>query len=168
MSTKPPSKEEDDDNEVIGSGRIMPPPLSEGDDYLAVYSHKEIGEYKGRKRLFLWFNITTVEGHFRGSLFLACAFPKNGGTVFGTGSKLMEAFSVALGHKPALRKGVEFKTKYFRGKTFRVRVRTVIEDSEGNLRDPGSWYSVIDRLLNIVEPKPEPESESGPEGGKTE
>lgn len=142
-----------DDDEIIGH-RGKGRPLVPDDEYTAIYAHKEMGEFKGRKRLYLHFRIikhTTYQNFY---LFHSCPFPKDGSDSFGDGSNLIKALTVALdGKRPP--KGSPLALKPLKGKWFRVQTRTVTTDSDGKPLHADDYYSVVDRLLSY-EPDPDP------------
>ena len=123
------------------------PALVPDAEYQMGFVRVEDGNFKNRKRYFLWFQIITPGEQFGVQLYYVCAFPKNGGTIFGAGSKLVAAATVALGQRPKRRD--RLSTRIFAGKVFLARTRTVTHDYDERLRPTGDHYSVIDELLRL-------------------
>ena len=126
-------------------GRV--PPLVPEAEYHVGFVRAEKGQFKNRERLFIWFRIVSPGEHFEKELYLVCPCPSNRGNVFGHGSKLVEAATVALGHTPTRRD--RLSTRMFRGKIFLALTRTVMRDYEQELRPSNSRYSVIKKLLSV-------------------
>ncbi len=143
---KPSPSTSKDDDEILGHASGLPPLVPDG-EYTGYFVRAEHGYYEGRKRTFLWFAIMTPGPHVDQELFLACPHPKNG-TTFGNGSKLMQAYAVALGHFPKKRKDPLSK-KVFKNKLFNFRVRMVVKDRDGNPKAKEDQYSVIDKLSSV-------------------
>lgn len=156
--------EDDDDSggeyegDLIGFTRDLPKRIPDI-TYLARYRFKQTGKFKKLRRVFLWFDIM-FQGKKVAELYLSCAYPKDGSDNFSIGSKLMQAVEIANGGKLPPR-GDRITTKVFKGKTFRVKTRTVKQDSKGNAREEVDWYSVIDHIVDI-------ESVDGESEGKNE
>jgi hypothetical protein len=106
------------------------------------YFHIQIFNFQ----LFLWFQIITPGNQFGVKLYLVCPCPANGGRIFGFGSKLVAAATVALGHLPKRRD--RLSTRMFAGKVFLARTRTVTRDHDQQPRPPEDHYSVISKLLS--------------------
>lgn len=123
------------------------PALVPDADYQMGFVRAERGHFENRERIFLWFEITTPGDQFGVPLYLVCPCPANGGKIFGLGSKLVAAASIALGQRPKRRD--RLSTRIFAGKLFRGRTRTVRRDHKGNQRPKEDHYSVIDELLSI-------------------
>lgn len=123
------------------------PPLVPEADYQVGFIRAERGHFENRQRLFLWFKIITPGPSFGIELYLVCPCPANGGKVFGLGSKLVAAATVALGHRPKRRD--RLSTRMFAGKVFLARTRTVTLDYHQRPRPPTDHYSVLSELLGI-------------------
>jgi hypothetical protein len=123
------------------------PPLVPDGDYQVGFVQSERGHFENRQRIFLWFQIITPGEQFGMRLYLVCPCPVNGGKVFGLGSKLVAAATVALGQRPKRRD--RLSTRLFAGKTFLARTRTVTTDHKGKPRPKEDHYSVLDELLRV-------------------
>lgn len=103
----------------------------------------------GRSKLFLQFQVLDVGEHHGKLLFMSMNFPKNGS--ISISSKFLQQWMVAAGGPPARRD--RLSTRIFRGKVFAGRVRTVTSyvHSSGKLmdRDPSTYYSVVDHLIEV-------------------
>lgn len=123
------------------------PALVPDADYQMGFIRAERGHFKNRERIFLWFQITSPGEQFGVQLYLVCPCPANGGKIFGLGSKLVEAATIALGQRPKRRD--RLSTRIFAGKVFLARTRTVTRDYNEQQRPKGDHYSVIAALLRI-------------------
>ena len=139
---------------AIGNGEEMDfghigrvPPLVPEADYQIGFVRAEKGRFKNRERLFIYFRIVSHGEHFGKELYLVAPCPSNGGRIFGLGSNLVAAATVALGHIPTRRD--RLSTRMFRGKIFLAKTRTVKLDQDQDERRPQDHYSVIKKLLSV-------------------
>jgi len=123
------------------------PALVPDADYQMGWVRGERGHFQNRERVFLWFRIIEPGPQFGKELYLVCPYPKKGGKIFGLGSKLVAAATVALGQRPKRRD--RLSTRIFSGKVFVARTRTVTHDYNQKLRPTADHYSVIDELLRV-------------------
>jgi len=114
--------------------------------YEVIFTRAERGRFKRRERTFLWFRIIQPGEFFGKDLYLVCPHPTGGGRVFGLGSKMVQAVTVALGQRPKRRD--RLSTRMFKNKVFRGQTRTVSKDADERERPAEDWYSVIDQLLS--------------------
>ena len=135
--------DENDDDVVFGQMGHRPPLIPEA-EYSAGFLRVEHGHVMNRERWFLYFRVVTPGDCIGTELYYSCPCPLRG-QAFGLSSKLVAAATVALGEVPKRRD--RLSSAMFKGKQFRVRVRTVKRDRDGTLRPPGDWYSVIDKLI---------------------
>jgi hypothetical protein len=115
--------------------------------YQMGFVRAERGHFENRQRIFLWFRIVTAGDHFGTELYLVCPCPTSGGKIFGLGSKLVAAATVALGQRPKRRD--RLSTRIFAGKVFLTRTRTVTRDHKAKERPKEDHYSVVAELLNV-------------------
>jgi hypothetical protein len=140
------ARECNDDTDVFG--HVGHAPLLVPDsDYQIGFVRAERGHFENRQRIFLWFRIITPGEQFGIELYLVCPCPANGGKIFGLGSKLVAAATVALGQRPKRRD--RLSTRTFAGKVFLARTRTVTRDHKGKERPREDHYSVLDELLRV-------------------
>lgn len=146
MSGKPPdTSKADDADELLGHARALPPLVPDA-EYVGVFVRVERGRFERRERLFLWFTIATPGLHLKKELYLVCPCPEDG-KAFGLGSKLVAAYSVAMGHLP--RRKDRISPAVFKHKLFRFATRTVCSDKDGKPRPQSDHYSVIVKLLAV-------------------
>jgi hypothetical protein len=101
---------------------------------------------RGRKKLYLWFQLVTP-GQWEGrEFFMVCNVPANGR--WGPSHKFWNAYVLAFGEQP--RRRDRMSTAVFRGKVFRARFRKVLFDYRQRKRTLEQQYSVIDVLLEKV------------------
>ena len=123
------------------------PPLVPDAEYQIGFIRAERGHFENRERIFLWFRIVTPGEYFGTELYLVCPCPTNGRKIFGLGSKLVAAATVALGQRPKRRD--RLSTRMFAGKVFLARTRTVTLDHKGKQRPREDHYSVLAELLCV-------------------
>jgi hypothetical protein len=70
----------------------------------------------------------------------------------GPASKFYKAWTVAAGRTPC--KGEEMSLSVFPQRTFRVKVRTVSQDFEQDALAEALHYSVVDKILELIEASP--------------
>lgn len=116
-------------------------------------------KFRMSPRLFLHFRIfktpDLAESSFVAKLYFVCVAPMRWDadanclvkTKIGRGSRLFEAFMVANGGPPQRRDRVSMRV--FKGRLFKVWVRTVRPKSPDGKEKPASFhYSVVDQLLS--------------------
>ena len=145
MNDDSPSPSNEDEDELLGRARGVPPIVPDG-EYVGSFKRVERGRYERRDRLYLWFAIMTPGPFVGAELFLACPCPEKG-RVFGIGSKLVVAYAVAEGRLP--RRKDRISTRVFKNKLFRFQTRTVVKDGYGKPRPTADYYSVIDKLIDV-------------------
>lgn len=133
-------------NEEFGVHGDTRPVLPEGEYEAACTTAEFIEFYKfGRARkLFLHFQVYGGE-HDGTKLFLPMTAPPKGERV-GRGSKLYANYLIANGHPPGRRDRVSLKV--FKGRLFRVKVKTVCPMFENGKPKPEQFhYSIVSELL---------------------
>jgi hypothetical protein len=165
VSCKPSAVQGQTDTAEVTLGEMgIVPPLMPAGEYVVGWLRAEQGEFRGRKRWFLWFRI--VEGlHVGEELYLCCPFPKDERRSFGLGSKLVAAMTMATGQTP--RRRDRLSTRVFAGKYFVAKVRTVTTDQDCLERSPEDHYSVIEKLIAIAAGTPSLGSEQMIKQNKT-
>ena len=123
----------------------IPPAIPDG-EYQAAFIKAEKKILWGGQKAFLWFRIITAGEYFDVKLFLACNVPKK----LSISSKYFRAWVVATGRRPDRFESRQMSPKVFRGKAFRVQVRTVKKDAEQRPLPPALQYSVIQQLIEKV------------------
>lgn len=142
---------EDRDVDDIPCNVDRPHLIPEG-DYEVGYVRAEQKDHLwgGRKKLFIHFKIMQPGEHLGKVLFMSANIPVNGR--FSISSKYLREWSLATGKQP--KRHDRLSTRVFRGKVFLAHVRTVMISvhSTGKIqrRDPASFYSVVDHLLEVV------------------
>ncbi|MBS0150715.1 MAG: hypothetical protein JSR31_07215 [Nitrospira sp.] len=124
-----------------------PPLVPDGNYELAFIRVDRKKNLWGRMKLFLHFKIMNPGEHFGKVLFMAVNIPPNGN--FSISSKFLQQWVIAAGFHPGRRD--RLSTRVFRGKVFFGAVRTVtqyVHSSKKMMdRDPESFYSVVDHLI---------------------
>lgn len=126
-----------------------PPLIPEGNYELGFLKADRNDHLWGRSKLFLRFQVLDAGEHHGKVLVMAMNFPRNGS--ISLSSKFLQQWTIAAGAPPGRRD--RLSTKAFRGKVFVGKVRTVTQyvHSSGKLkeRDPSTFYSVIDHLIEV-------------------
>lgn len=126
-----------------------PPLVPDGNYELAFVRVDQKKNLWGRMKLFLHFKILDHGEHFGAVLFMAVNVPTNGN--FSISSKFLQQWVIAAGFHPSRRD--RLSTRVFRGKVFFGAVRTVTQfvhsSKKMKERDPASFYSVVDHLLEV-------------------
>jgi len=135
----------DEDDLIVGQANESPPLLPEGEHRVA-FVRPSRGRFLGRERIFLWFRIIEAGEHFGEEVYLVCPLPEHGKR-FGIGSKFFKAWCLAAGRKPTPRE--RLSTRVFKGKVYRVEVKTVKKDQDGRDKPAHEHYSKIDRLICV-------------------
>lgn len=145
-----PDDNEDKDVEIVCNSD-RPPLIPDGMYEMGfVRAEEKAHLWGGRRKIFLHFKIVQQGEHFGKTLFMSANLPGNGR--FSISSKFLQQWCLAAG-KQSFRHD-RLSTRVFRGKVFLGKVRTVKDfvDCSGKIqkRDPASFYSVVDQLLEVV------------------
>ena len=145
-----PNDDEDKDVEIVCNSD-RPVLIPEGMYEMGFVRAEEKAHLWGsRRKIFLHFKVIQQGEHVGKPLFMSANLPSNGR--FSISSKFLQQWCLAAGKSP--NRHDRLSTSVFRGKVFLGLVRTVKDfvDSSGKMqkRDPTSFYSVVDHLLEVV------------------
>jgi hypothetical protein len=124
----------------------VPPVIPEGEYEAAFVRADRKRMYGTGERLFLWFRLITPGQWFGIELYVVCTVAAKG--KWRPSHKFFQAWILAAGKSPC--RNDRMSTKVFRGKVFRVRVRTVTKTAKRDTRTLAQQYSVIDEILAVV------------------
>ena len=125
----------------------IPPAIPDGDAYQVSFIQAERSRPWGQEKVYLWFTMQTP-GPWNGQkFFMACNVPPKGR--WSASCKFWLAWVLAAGRRPT-RVDRGLSTSVFKGKVFRVRMRTVLKTAKQTDRTPAQQYSVVDELLEVL------------------
>lgn len=124
----------------------IPPAIPEGEHYEMGFLRAEQSSYRGRLKVYLWFQMTT-EGEWFGERFYMCCNVAQQGK-WTASYKFLQAWVLAKGSRPT--RTDRMSTGVFKNKIFRVRMRTVRKTANQTERTPAQQYSVVDELLEVM------------------
>jgi len=124
----------------------IPPAIPNGDQYEAVGVRAEQSRQWGKLKIFLWFQMLTPGEWIGREFFMACNVPPKG--KWTASCKFWLAWVLAAGRRP--NRADRMSPAIFKGKVFRVRMRTVLKTAKQTHRTPAQQYSVVDELLELL------------------
>jgi len=124
----------------------IPSAIPDGEHYEMSFLRAEQVSYRGRMKVYLWFQMLSP-GEWHGKEFyMACnVAPKGRWTA---SSKYWQAWVLAAGKRPM--RTDRMSTAVFKNTVFRVRMRKVLKTSNQTDRTPAQQYSVVDELLEVL------------------
>lgn len=141
----PPSDYTGNDVEFPCNGDI-PPAVPDGDHYQLVFIRAEPSSYRGRQKVYLWFELITAGEHSGQLFYMACNVASKGRWT--ASYKFWQTWVFAAGRRPTRMN--RMSTAIFRNKVFRARMRTVLKTANQTGRTAAQQYSVVDELLEIL------------------
>ncbi len=124
----------------------IPPAIPDGDQYQAVFVRAEKSSFRKKQKIYLWFRLITPGDWLDTEFYMACSEPAKGCKA--ASCKYWLAWVLAAGRRPT--RADRMSTAIFKGKVFRVRMRTVIITAKQLNRTPAQQYSVVDELLEVM------------------
>ena len=134
-----------DDLEFPDNSQI-PPAIPDGEHYELAFRRAEQSCYRGRTKVYLWFQMFTPGESVGQEFYMACTVAPKG--KWTASYKYWQAWVFAAGKRPS--RADRMSTVIFHGKVFRARMRTVRKNANQTDRTPAQQYSVVDELLEVL------------------
>jgi hypothetical protein len=135
-----------DEDIVFPFNNDIPPAIPDGEDYQLGFLRAEQSSYRGRLKVYLWFQMITEGEWFGQKFYMCCNVIKKG--KWTAACKFWQAWVLATGQRPM--RADRMSTSVFRNKVFRARMRTVRKTATQAERTPAQRYSVVDELLEVM------------------